>query len=249
MAQPGIRPPVNRRREAGTITCGECGLYRVCFAPRLGITAAGSPGLRRVALRTGEALPALATPAVCAVRAGALERQHVDSEGEGSVAGYRLPGELVTLAGPAPAGRWLALRPTRLCALSRSELLTLLGRGRQLPVTLTQMLLQASEAGLDALQTVRRGSAVRRVASLLVDLRRRLRAGRELHLPMSRRSLASHLDLTLATASRTLSMLEAHGILRRSGRFVALQNPHALQALAAGHPLSGVAGGETDATG
>lgn len=234
MAQPNTRSHGPSHGEAITVTCGDCGLYRLCFAPRLRITGAGSRGLQRLCLARGEALPANGAPAVFAVRAGALERQLVNPQGEVAVTGYRLPGELVALGEPAPARRWLALQPSHLCALPRRQLDSLLRRDRQLPLTLTQLLVRESETGIDALQRARQGSAVRRMATLLLDLSRRMRAGRRLLLPMSRRSLAAYLDMTLATASRTLSGLETRGVLRRAGRLIELHDPRALQALAAG---------------
>lgn len=230
MTQPRTGPPPARRGGAATIPCEACGLYRLCFAPRLRLAASGA--LKRLSLPAGATLPGMPGPAAYAVRSGALERQWVTPEGEVDLTGYRLPGEPLSLAEGPGAACWVALQPTHLCILPRGEVARVLAGERRNALKLVQLLLQDAEAVLAGLQRARHGSALQRMAAVLLDLRRRLRAGPRLVLPMSRRSLAAHMDMTLATASRALSTLEARGVLRRCGRRVEIRDPDALARLA-----------------
>jgi CRP/FNR family nitrogen fixation transcriptional regulator len=56
-----------------------------------------------------------------------------------------------------------------------------------------------------------------RVASFLVDLGQRSRAGNLIKLPMSHQDIADHLGLKIETLSRTITELERGGIVYRSG--------------------------------
>ncbi|PWG62357.1 Crp/Fnr family transcriptional regulator [Spiribacter halobius] len=226
MTQPRTAPSIASRGGAANIPCEECGLYKLCFAPRLRLAATG--GLKRLSLPAGATLPGMPGPTACAVRSGALEHQWVMPEGEVDVTGYRLPGEALSLAEGPGAASWVALQPSHLCMLPRGEVARLLAGERRTALALMRLLLQDSEGVLAGLQRARHGSALQRMASVLLDLRRRLRTGSHLVLPMSRRSLAAHMDMTLATASRALSTLETRGILRRRGRRVEIRDPDAL---------------------
>lgn len=227
MILPRSAPPTSSRGGgAAGIPCEECGLYRLCFAPRLRLAATGA--LKRLSLPAGATLPGMPGPAAYAVRSGALERQWVTPEGEVDVTGYRLPGEPLSLAEGPGAASWVALQPSHICTLTPGEVARVLAGERRTALALVRLLLQDSEAVLTGLQRARHGSALQRMATVLLDLRRRLRAGSHLVLPMSRRSLAAHMDMTLATASRALSTLETRGILRRRGRRVQIRDPDAL---------------------
>lgn len=80
--------------------------------------------------------------------------------------------------------------------------------------------------------TLGRRSAIEKVASFLLDLAERLDADRELELPMSRQDIADYLGLTIETVSRTLTQLQADGLIALSGcRRVRLSRPAALAEL------------------
>jgi CRP/FNR family nitrogen fixation transcriptional regulator len=71
--------------------------------------------------------------------------------------------------------------------------------------------LQRSE---DHVLTLGRRTATERLASFLIDLADRLDADDVLELPMSRQDIADYLGLTIETVSRTLTQLQAEGLVR-----------------------------------
>jgi CRP/FNR family nitrogen fixation transcriptional regulator len=71
--------------------------------------------------------------------------------------------------------------------------------------------LQRSE---DHVMTLGRRTATERLASFLIDLADRLDADDVLELPMSRQDIADYLGLTIETVSRTLTQLQAEGLVK-----------------------------------
>ena len=81
----------------------------------------------------------------------------------------------------------------------------------------TRQLLQLTMEGLqrrqDHVVLLGRKSACERVASLLLDLADRSGCQRTLEVPMSRQDMADYLGLTIETVSRTLTQLQADGVI------------------------------------
>ena len=80
-----------------------------------------------------------------------------------------------------------------------------------------RQLLQLTVEGLQRTQDhvvlLGRKSACERVASLLLDLSQRAGEPRVLDVPMSRQDMADYLGLTIETVSRTLTQLQADGLI------------------------------------
>ena len=77
-----------------------------------------------------------------------------------------------------------------------------------------------------------RKTAAERVATFLLEMDRRLSVADMLDLPMCRRDIADYLGLTLETVSRTLSAMQARGVLDFSGaRHIALRDRRRLATL------------------
>jgi CRP/FNR family transcriptional regulator len=245
-AMPSAHTRMTRLRPGPPQDCRDCGLYRICFAPKLGVTGGyGHPArLHRLTLRRGALLPTDSGVAIYAVRAGALRLEVQGQQGAATVAGFRVPGEVIAVSGTRPDLHWSALELTHLCALPARQLGAAMSRNADLPLAVARLLLEESETGLRRLRQAWRGSAAQRVAGLLLDLQRRCRAGSRMRLPVSRRDMAAYLDLTLATVSRVLSQMQARGLVWRRGRQLELRDPAALAALADSEamPLPRVAG-------
>jgi CRP/FNR family nitrogen fixation transcriptional regulator len=77
-----------------------------------------------------------------------------------------------------------------------------------------------------------RKSARERVVGLLIDLADRVGAREELDVPMSRQDMADYLGLTIETVSRTLTQLQADGVIALpTTRHIMLRDRAALRRL------------------
>jgi CRP/FNR family nitrogen fixation transcriptional regulator len=77
-----------------------------------------------------------------------------------------------------------------------------------------------------------RKSACERVVGLLMDLADRVGAREELDVPMSRQDMADYLGLTIETVSRTLTQLQADGVIALpTTRHIVLRDRAALRRL------------------
>jgi CRP/FNR family nitrogen fixation transcriptional regulator len=77
-----------------------------------------------------------------------------------------------------------------------------------------------------------RQTAMERIASFLLSMAARNHDGEIIALPMTRQDIADYLGLTIETVSRTLSRLEAHGVLElTTARNIALKNTALLRRL------------------
>ena len=77
-----------------------------------------------------------------------------------------------------------------------------------------------------------RKSACERVVGLLIDLADRVGAREELDVPMSRQDMADYLGLTIETVSRTLTQLQADGVIALpTTRHIVLRDRAALRRL------------------
>lgn len=75
-------------------------------------------------------------------------------------------------------------------------------------------------------------SAQERVASFLLEMAERARAGNTVELPMSRQDIADYLGLTIETVSRTLTGLESAAAIEvPTSRRIVLRNRAALSQL------------------
>ena len=80
--------------------------------------------------------------------------------------------------------------------------------------------------------TLGRRSAAERLATFLVELAERLETVGGVDLPMSRQDMADYLGLTIETVSRTLTQLQAEGVIALRGcRHIRFARPAALAEL------------------
>jgi CRP/FNR family transcriptional regulator len=164
---------------------------------------------------------------VYAVRAGFFKTQVHTRGGRDQVTGFRMSGDLVGLDGIG-RGRHhvdaIALEDSQVCVIGYETLQTL---AREVPALLAgfhRLMSQEIVEDQGALAQMGVMHASQRLASFLLDLGDRMHergySPSSLVLRMRRSELGSYLGLELETVSRTLSKLQAAGLMRVAQREV-----------------------------
>ena len=164
---------------------------------------------------------------------GAVRSFRLLSDGRRQICDFFLPGDIFGIE--TRSERWVtveALTDTVVIAARRSGLAddgdSRAARGLW---ALAMADLQRSQ---EHVLTLGRRSAHERVAGFLVDMAERLGDSGHLDLPMTRQDMADYLGLTIETVSRTLSHLQATGLIKLAGcRSINLSKPRALAELSA----------------
>jgi CRP/FNR family transcriptional regulator/CRP/FNR family nitrogen fixation transcriptional regulator len=146
------------------------------------------------------------------------------SDGRRQVTGFHLPGDFVGLeAGVEHATTAEALSPVHASAIDRAELAARAVTDIGLARALWQITVRAVQRSEDHALILARQGATERVVAFLLDFAARLGNPEVIDLPMTRQDIADHVGLTIHTVSRTLSQLQAAGLVEaRSTRHVRL---------------------------
>jgi len=164
------------------------------------------------------------------VVSGAVRTVRLLADGRRQITGFHLPGDVFGVeAAPVHGATAEAICETVLISARRASLTEDHERsGRLVRHTLNEL-----RRSQDHLLTLGRRTAIERVASFLADLAdRNPGAGDLVALPMSRQDIADYLGLTIETVSRTLTQMQARGLVRLNGcRQVRLPRRAALLAL------------------
>ena len=168
----------------------------------------------------GEGEPA---ETVYKVVCGAVRLFRVLDDGRRQIIGFHRPGDVFGLeAGSERRASAEAIGKTTLIVARRANVLAQ-ADGAQLWRLAMLELGRAHEHAL----TLGRRAAHERVAGVLLDLAERSGARQVVELPMSRQDMADYLGLTIETVSRTLTHLQAEGLIEitacRSVRLTARQ--------------------------
>ena len=169
-----------------------------------------------------------AADGVYKVVSGAVRAVRLLADGRRQIADFYLPGDAFGVElGERRRAAAEALGETTLLVTRRASLAARPDQGGLWRLALSE--LQRSQ---DHVLTLGRRSASERVASFLLEIAERLDAGRAFDLPMSRQDMADYLGLTIETVSRTLTQLQADGLVSLNGtRHVRLPRPGALAEL------------------
>ena len=174
-----------------------------------------------------------AADCVYKVVSGGVRAVRLLADGRRQIADFYLPGDVFGVElGERRRGAAEALGETVLLVARRTSLA---GRPDQ-GGGLWRLALRDLQRSQEHVLTLGRRSASERLASFLIDLAERLDAPSlrlgEFALPMSRQDIADYLGLTIETVSRTLTQLQADGLVRLNGvRRVRLPRPAALAEL------------------
>lgn len=167
------------------------------------------------------------------VEEGVLMSYRMLGDGRRQVVDFHLPGEFLGLeAGVEYSLTAQAVTPAKVVALGRRRLATLAADDVRLTRDLWLATVGAYQRSQDHAAILARQSATERVAAFLLSYARRIGAVRDMTLPMSRQDMADFLGLAIHTVSRTLTHLEADGLIAaRSSRQVRLMRRDRLMAL------------------
>jgi CRP/FNR family transcriptional regulator/CRP/FNR family nitrogen fixation transcriptional regulator len=169
------------------------------------------------------------------VLSGAVVSYRLLIDGRRQVTGFHLPGDFLGLeAGVEHATTAEALSRVDALAMERTELAGRAVTDVGLARALWQVTVQAFRRSEDHALILARQGATERVAAFLLDFAERMGRPEIIDLPMTRQDIADHVGLTIHTVSRTLSQLQAHGMVEaRSSRHVRLLQRHRLEGLCA----------------
>ena len=205
--------------------CALCGAFaNAIAAPR----SPFAPGA--VLFRQGEAVRL-----VYRVLSGAVISYRLLSDGRRQVTGFYLPGDFLGLeAGVEHTTTAEALSRVEALAMERTELAGRAVTDVGLARALWQVTVRAFRRSEDHALILARQGATERVAAFLLDFAERMGRPEIIDLPMTRQDIADHVGLTIHTVSRTLSQLQAQGLVEaRSSRHVRLLQRHRLEGLCA----------------
>lgn len=146
------------------------------------------------------------------------------SDGRRQVTGFHLPGDYLGLEASIDYSSTAeAIGGVTVTAVRRSGLSALASADNGLARDLWRMSAEAFQRSQNHAMILARQSATERVVAFLLDYADRVGAENVIDLPMSRQDMADHLGLALHTVSRTLSHLQAEGLIQaRSSRHVRL---------------------------
>lgn len=155
---------------------------------------------------------------------GAAVSYRLLSDGRRQVTGFHLPGDFVGLeAGVEHATTAEALSTVHASAIERAELAERAATDIGLARALWQVTVRAVQRSEDHALILARQGATERVVAFLLEFAGRLGHPEFIDLPMTRQDIADHVGLTIHTVSRTLSQLQADGLIEaRSTRHVRL---------------------------
>jgi CRP/FNR family nitrogen fixation transcriptional regulator len=178
----------------------------------------------------GQGEPALN---VYRVLSGAVRCFQLLSDGRRQISDFYLPGDVFGVeAGAEHRVSAEAMGETLLVVARRSTLMDGREATPERANAMWRLAIGQLQRSNDHALTLGRRSAVERVASLLVDLADRLDVDETVNLPMTRQDMADYLGLTIETVSRTLTQMQATGLIRVSGcRAIQFLDRDALEAL------------------
>ncbi|HYD27046.1 helix-turn-helix domain-containing protein [Brevundimonas sp.] len=166
---------------------------------------------------------------------GAAVSYRLLSDGRRQVTGFHLAGDFVGLeAGVEHSTTAEALSTVHASAIERTELADRAATDNSLARALWQVTVRAVRRSEDHALILARQGATERVAAFLLDFAERQGHPEFIDLPMTRQDIADHVGLTIHTVSRTLSQLQAEGLIEaRSTRHVRLLQRGRLECICA----------------
>ncbi len=153
------------------------------------------------------------------------------SDGRRQICDFALPGDVFGLELGGDYG--VSAEAVADCAIVAARRSTVLENSAD-PVAAAKAMVRLAmtdlERSRDHILTLGRRGAAERVVVFLLELNDRLDGGDTVELPMSRQDMADYLGLTIETVSRTLTHLEAEGLIAlKCCRSIKLCDPRGLR--------------------
>jgi CRP/FNR family transcriptional regulator, nitrogen fixation regulation protein len=164
---------------------------------------------------------------------GAVSSYKLLSDGRRQIGAFHLPGDVFGLeSGPVHRLAAEAIIDTAVRLVKRRSLEQAAAVDVKVARNLWTMTAGELRHAEDHMLLLGRKTAMERVATFLLEMDRRLAVAGMMALPMCRRDIGDYLGLTLETVSRTLSQLQAQGVLGFSGaRQIVLRNRQRLHTM------------------
>ena len=176
--------------------------------------------------------------ALYAIRSGSCKVSVPTEDGREQVSGYHIMGDIMGFDGIGSdrhGGQATALEDTEVCEIPFDRLEELCDRIALLQHNLHRLLSRELARDQNQLLVLGGMKAEERVVAFLLDLSNRYRergySSTEFVLRMTRSEIGSYLGLKLETVSRSLSHLQAEGLVKIKNKAVQLINLPALRAL------------------
>jgi CRP/FNR family transcriptional regulator len=230
-------------RFGSEVTCKHCGFGSICL-PR-GLTQREIEELegvvhRRRVLHKGEFLfrSGETFRGLIAIKSGMAKLIFQDEQTQEHILALLLPGEVLGFDGLSKffyRCSAIALDTLSYCELPANRISQLCAKSPNFFQEILRHAGTAIDVQRDQMLVIKR-PAGQRLAAFLLDLSQRLEArgfvSDEFSLGLSRQELGNHLDLALATVSRTLRQFEKAGWIKLARRQVKILNRQALEDLA-----------------
>lgn len=227
--------------------CQQCGIYKLCMP--IGLSHGDMDMLdriikRRRPLERGQHLYQAGEPfhSFFALRSGSLKTYVMDEEGEESVIGFKMPGDLLGLSdldNPAYTRSAKALETCSVCEIPYDRYEELSQEIPGLQHHIMAIMSKEIHQEQDKVAMCRRMSAEARLASLLLTLSERFAqrgfSPSEFNLSMSRSDIANMLGLAVETVSRLFTQFQEQGLLEVERKHIQLHNFHGLAEMVTNH--------------
>jgi CRP-like cAMP-binding protein len=167
------------------------------------------------------------------VVSGAVRTYKLLSDGRRQIGAFHLPGDLFGLESSATHKLTAeAVTDTVVLVFKRRTLEHFAMRDIAVARQLWSLTARSLDHAEEHMLLLGRKTAAEKVAAFLLEMDGRMRPTGAISLPMTRRDIADYLGLTLETVSRTISQLQAEGVVERStARQIIVQRRSRLRAL------------------
>lgn len=233
-----ITIPLHQERAASCkTTCTDCVLGKICLpqlfttmpfdtmSAHLNTLVRQNKGVmhgKDVLYRQGGQFDALYV-----VRSGAVKTTYTDRDGETSVTGFYLPGDILGLDGIS-TGHYtntaMVLDTSSLCTLPFAALEKVATQVPDVQRHVFRIMAQEIQNEQRRLLMLNRKNAEQRVAAFLLQLSNNLNhyrlANDNFRLPMSRLDMSNYLGMAVETLCRVLSKFERQGLLKSEARYI-----------------------------